>query len=284
MPCACWKRGTDRLLYLARTLQDLNIFISNLEKINPAWLAQEVEPRLRAWDTARWQALCEQADVRNLGTFLHRFSPHHGLFQWPLPAELHFPLDGKIRQATLLELAHLLFNFFFIQRLEQSRALALRLEAENEYIQEQLVAVTLAEIEFFFWNYWLALPPEHEARLFRLPGLPDSLRPKLGAKLEYEAHWLGLAGSWRMTAAPGLDTIQRHLRPAEALHICRKLAAQKSPVLIHSLIGLSLVCPELAGADRRLIAEALESTVLPGLNIPAQEQALAYLEDWLEAT
>jgi hypothetical protein len=208
-----------------------------------------VEPRLRAWDTARWQALCEQADVRNLSTFLHRFSPHNGLFQWPLPAELRFPLDGKIRQATLPKLAHLLFNFFFIQRPEQSWMLALRLEAESGYIQEQLAAATLAEIEFFFWNYWLALPPEHEARLFRLPSLPDSLRPKLGAKLLYEAHWLGLAGSWRMAAAPGLDTIQRDLRPTEALRICQKLAAQKSPVLIRSLIGLSLVCPELADAD-----------------------------------
>jgi hypothetical protein len=222
--------------------------------------------------------------LRNISYFLHRFSPRDGLFQWPLPTELRFSLEGKIRQTTLLDLAHLLFNFFFIQRPEQSRALALHLEAENGYIQEQLVAATLAEIEFFFWNYWLALPPEHEARLFRLPGLPDSLRPKLGAKLEYEAHWLGLAGSWRMATAPGLDTIQSRLRPVEVLHICRELAAQKSPVLIRSLIGLSLVCPELADADRRLFAEVLESTALPGLNIPAQEQALAYLEDWLEAT
>lgn len=162
--------------------------------------------------------------------------------------------------------------------------LALRLEAGSGYVQEQLAAATLAETEFFFWNYWLALPPEHEVRLFRLPGLPDSLRPKLGAKLLYEAHWLGLAGSWRMAAAPRLDTIQRDLRPTEALRISHKLAEQKSPVLIRSLIGLSLVWPVLADADRWLFAEALENTVLPGLNIPAQERALAYLEIWLEAT
>jgi hypothetical protein len=205
------------------------LLIHNLEKINPAWLAQEVEPRLRAWDTARWQALCEQADVRNLSTFLHRFSPHNGLFQWPLPAELRFPLDGKIRQATLPKLAHLLFNFFFIQRPEQSWMLALRLEAESGYIQEQLAAATLAEIEFFFWNYWLALPPEHEARLFRLPSLPDSLRPKLGAKLLYEAHWLGLAGSWRMAAALGLDTIQRDLRPLKPCAFARNWPSKNHP-------------------------------------------------------
>jgi hypothetical protein len=276
--------GADRLLRRARTLKDLGILLHNVEQISPTWLVQEVEPRLRAWGAAKWQGLLDQADVLNLGYFLHRFSLRDGLFQWPLPSGLRFPLDGKIRQTTLLDLAHLLFSFFFIQRPEQSWMLALRLEAESGDVQEQLAAATLAKIEFFFWNYWLASPPEHEAKLFHLPGLPDSLLPKLGAKLLYEAHWLGLAGSWRMAAAPGLDTIQRHLRPAEALRICRKLAAQKSPVLIRSLIGLSLVCPELTNADWRLFAEALESTVLPGLNIPAQEQALAYLEDWLEAT
>ena len=275
--------GADELLRRVRTLQDLNILIRNLKEMNPDWLAREVEPRLQTWDAARWQNLFDQADVRNLGTFLQRFCPRDGLFRWLLSAGLRFPLDGKIRQATLEGLAHLLFNFFVIQRRDQSYALALYLEAESGYVQEQLAPSTLAHIELFFWNYWLACPPDHEARLFRLAGLPDSLVPKLGAKLKDEAHWLGLAGSWRMAAAPGSDTIQIHLRSAEALGICRELAAQESPILIRSLIGLSLVCPYPPDADRRLFAEALESTVLPGLNIPTQEQALAYLEAWLKA-
>jgi hypothetical protein len=73
------------------------------------------------------------------------------------------------------------------------------------------------------------LPPEHEARLFRLPGLQDSLRPKLGAKLLYEAHWLGLAGSWRMAAALGLDTIQRDLRPLKPCAFARNWPSKNHP-------------------------------------------------------
>ena len=169
--------GIDALWGRARTLRDLNIVIDNLQEIYPGSVAQEVEPRLQALDAARWQNLFDQANVRNLSTFLCRFSPRDGLFQWSLPVGLRFPLDGKIRQATLKDLAHLLFNLFFIRRSEESHELALRLEAESGYILEQLVEATLQEIEFFFWNYWLALPPEHEARLFQLPGLPDSLLP-----------------------------------------------------------------------------------------------------------
>ena len=274
--------GIDALWGRARTLRDLSVLVDNLQEIYPASVAQEVEPRLQAWDAGRWQNLLDQANVRNLSTFLRLFSPREGLFQWPLPVGLRFPLDGKIRQATLKELAHLLFNLFFIRRSEESHGLALRLEAENGYILEQLGEATLQEIEFFFWNYWLALPPEHEAQLFHLPGLPDSLLPKLGTKKRNWMHWLGLAGSWRMAGAAGLYTIQKRLHRGQALGHCRKLAARKSPVLIRSLIGLSLVGPIMVDADRRLFVEALRSMVLPGLKIPNQDQAMVYLEAWLE--
>jgi hypothetical protein len=73
---------------------------------------------------------------------------HHTSCAGMHTAELRFPLDGKIRQATLPKLAHLLFNFFFIQRPEQSWMLALRLEAESGYVQEQLAAATLAKLSF----------------------------------------------------------------------------------------------------------------------------------------
>ena len=97
-------------------------------------------------------------------------------------------------------------------------------------------------------------------------------------------HWLGLAGSWRMAGAAGLYKIQKRLHRDQALSHCRKLAARKSPVLIRSLIGLSLVGPILVDADRRLFVEVLRSMVLRALKIPNQDQATEYLEAWLKTT
>lgn len=270
--------GLSEILRGVRDLRELNILIHNTARVEPTAVARVLGPELEEWQRGRWQRLLDTADLRNVSTFLRHFSPQ-GPFAWTLPPDLMFPLAGKLKAASLEELAYTLYNFRHIRRSDLCFDLALHLETWPG-VADKIAGASLQHVEFFLWNYWLALPADRAASLVHLPGLVDTVLAKTGDKMQHEVHLLGLLGTWLLAGGPELERLRPVVRPGEARRLCLELAGNSPSILPRSLLGLSLVGPPPSPEDAAVYRAALAGAELDR-DIPALRGALQRVDAWL---
>jgi len=112
-------------------LRAWQIFIYNMNHAEPNYISSTVIPILKNFSKDRFENLFSQADLKSIGIFFNHFNPKDGIFDWSLPSDIDYRKIDFLQSlpgTSLIELAHFVFNFYFIKAAKWSHFFAEELD------------------------------------------------------------------------------------------------------------------------------------------------------------
>jgi hypothetical protein len=204
-------------------LRAWSVLSRNLYLADPLYFKETIVPILRSFTAAQYSALFRDADLRNLGIFLSHFNPVDGIFDWQLPPDIDFShlkdLD-KLKGASLEEICHLLFNFYYVHKADCAKDLVNFIEQNIEFLYGLLDAANLEILEFFVWNLWIALSEGKAPALFNEDSLRQLMIEKTKQEIGSQESLLALIGTMHLSGTPALGEIVQYVDHAAAKRLC----------------------------------------------------------------
>jgi hypothetical protein len=205
---------TDRIKRID-TLNEWNTFIFNLMDVEPGFIRERISPLLRKFPARMYNRWFGKSDLKTIGYFLSYFNPGEPLFTWKLPGEIRFDFKDfsqQVENSTLGDIAHFIFNFYYINRPDLCHRFA---EEINANFLETLLSkmkekeTLLRDIDFLLWNTWTTLSENKAPCLLHSPGLVEILLEKAKQHTEKNEDLLAIIGTYFLAAGRAPEAVTR---------------------------------------------------------------------------
>lgn len=229
-------------------LKSWNILIHNISAACPAgYLEEKITPLLKGLPSKKLEKLICESDLSNIGIFLNRFNSEDGIFEWSIPEDINFKQINfleKIADSTLEAISHFLFNFYFINRGDCSHYFAEQLDNDYSLLIPKIRDASIAELDFFFWNLWMAMPKGKKPIIFSDKGIMEIISKKLTEEKKDKESILGLFGTLNLSMSSVDESLTNLLSTENAKSICMKAVKEGSIKFIRLLGGCLLLLPK----------------------------------------
>jgi hypothetical protein len=264
------------------SLKSWNILIHNISaSCSPEYLEEKIIPLLKNLPPKRLEELLCESDLSNIGIFLNRFNPEDGIFKWSIPKEIDFRkinFFGKISDSTLEAISHFLFNFYFINRGDCSYYFAEQLDNNYSLLISKITDASIAELDFFFWNLWMAMPKDKKPLIFCDKRIIEIISEKLTKEKKDEESILGLIGTLDLSKSQVNGGLTRLLGAKNVKSICQRAVKEGSIKFIRLFAGCSLF---LSKDDLLEIYNEIQKTNFQfNVQVPNQEAALNFIKEY----
>ena len=232
---------------LLMTLESWNIFIHNISASCPKYLEEKIIPLLKGFSVNRLEKLFCESDLSNTSRFLKWFNPEGGIFRWSISDEVNFKRVNfleKIEDSTLEALSHFLFSFYFINRGEWSNFFAEQLDNDYSQIIPKIKNADIAELDFFFWNFWMAMPKSKKPRMFNDEKIRGLIVDKATKETKDKECLLGLIGTLKLSMSAIPEGLIELITAEDAKSICKKTIKEGSIKFIRLFGGCLLLLSE----------------------------------------
>ena len=260
-------------------LKAFNILIYNIQRINPENIKTILSPVLKRFSATHFESLISHADMLNIGSFLGYFNPVEGVFDWDLPQNIDFSVIDfakVLHQSSLNAIAHFIFNLYYYKPKSWSSYFAKKLDEHNNRLLELIQDSDLRAIDFFTWNWWMALPDQSIPETFLSKELQEILVSKSETDLEYP---LGLIGSLHLFHCPIPEEILTRISIENAKECCLKSLGEIKSIRL--LGGLWIISENiLTKAEKEIVSKSLDDIKFH-LSIPNQIYAMKRIKEWL---
>ncbi|MBI2472580.1 MAG: hypothetical protein HYV59_15305 [Planctomycetes bacterium] len=263
------------------SLKSWNIFIHNISATCPAeYLKGKIIPLFASMPAERLEKLICESDLYNIGIFLNRFNPEDGIFKWSIPKEIDFKrikFLENIGDSTLEAISHFLFNFYFIDRGECSHYFAEEIGNNYSTLIPKITNASIAELDFFFWNLWMAMPKGKKPLLFSNKEIMEIILKKLAKEKKDKESILGLIGTLNMSMSPVNEELTSLIDAKTAKAICQKAVTEGSIKFIRLMGGCLLLLPK---DDLIEIYKGIQETNFQfNIQVPNQIEALSFIKE-----
>lgn len=251
---------------------------------NPSFIDEVIVPTIKSYSTNQYENLFFQSDLRNISTFLSRFNPRDGIFEWVPPEGISFQkIDFlyKIENRTLDEIAHFLFNFYFIGRCDCCNYFAKLLESHQTQLLSKIESANLRDIDFFLWNLWMALPGNETPSLIQDRTFTNRIIEKATEAKDEQGNILGIVGTLELSRYEVPKKLFGLIKPETAKNLCLNAVESCSIKSIRLFGGLSSVLPDIPSVEKKSYLNHLEKLTFD-IEVPNQCCALNRLRLWLE--
>jgi hypothetical protein len=258
------------------SLKSWNILIHNLSAACPEYFEDRIILFLKNVSATRIETLFCESDLSNISIFLSRFNEENGIFKWSMPEGIVFKRINfikKIEDSTLEALSHFLFNFYFINRGDCSNFFAAQLDNDYSQVIPKIADASIAEIDFFFWNFWMAMPEGRKPRIFRDERISELILEKAGKSRKDRESMLGLIGTLHLTNYPVDAELTKLIDSEHAKSLCRRAIEDGSVKFIRLLGG----CQVLLSKDdlKDIYNDFQKASFQFNLHVPNQIEALS---------
>lgn len=266
-------------------LRDWNVLLHNLKIMRASNLIETAGSVLKSFSATDFNKLFSDSDLRNISTFHGHFSSYQGLFDWQLPRDIDYValnLSSTLKRTNLLELAHTLFSFCYINRLEVGSHYAIQFADSPDMVLQLMQRADLRAIDFFMWNLFIMLPAGKKPDLFENPKFLKKIIQKSTEK-HAQRHLLGIVGTIRLSGSSVDTGLISALSIKEAKRLCQE-AADSGDVRLYRLVG-GLWAVDERNLDNRkkvIYLGALRAlTAKLSVETPNQRLVVNQLVDWL---
>lgn len=261
-------------------LKALNILIINIHRINPNHIKTTLSPVLKGFSATHFESLISHADLMNIGYFLSYFNPVEGVFDWELPQKVDFSVidfSHVLLQTSLNDIAHFIFNLYYYKPKSWSPYFAKKLDEHTNRVLELIQDSDLRAIDFFTWNWWMALPDQHIPATFMSKELHKILVSKRETDME---NLLGLIGSLHLFHCPIPEEILTRISIENVKECCLKSLGEIKSIRL--LGGLWIISENiLTKVEKETVSKSL-ADIKFHLSIPNQIYAVKRIKEWLK--
>jgi len=268
----------------AMGLQEWEIFIHNLQLADPDKIESLVSSTLQDLSERQFEALFVKSGLINIGYFLRYFDIREPLFDWSLPTELDFSridLAAALRSSTLGAVAHFLFNFYLIGAGHWSHHFGERLGSCILELEPLVEAADYKTIDFFYWNWWLAMPQGDVPVSLRDGIFTSILTQKPLHDATGRQSLLGVIGTLHFADCDTPSSLLRSINPPETKRLALAAVSEGDIRAIRLLGGLKAVLEEALSDQEKSDCREFLLAVHNELNIPNMTSACSRLESWL---
>ncbi|MBF0555179.1 MAG: hypothetical protein HQK96_11600 [Nitrospirae bacterium] len=263
------------------SLKQWNILIHNISVIcKPDYIKDKIAPILQSFTKQQYEDLFSNSDLNNISRFLKLYSSEDKSLNWQIPDTIDFTrIDflAKIPDDTLEAISHFLFTFYVIKKGDCSHFFAKQLNDKHLVIFPKIEQATIKELDFFFWNFWMAMPTGQSPNIFRDASIIQIINDKL-ADNDKESI-LGLFGTLKLAMPTNVTTLSNLIPPGKANAICSKAVKEnlaQSIRLLGGCISLSMEKETL-----RELHNKFEEKFETPYDIPNQKKALDFIKEFL---
>ncbi|MBA7592813.1 hypothetical protein ES708_35007 [subsurface metagenome] len=264
-------------------LKSWNIFIHNMSASYPKYFEEKIIPILKGFSGSRLEKLFCESDLSNIGIFLRRFSPDGGIFKWSIPDEVNFKRVNfleKIEDSTLVAISHFLFNFYFISRGEYSNFFAEQLDNDYSQIIPKIKDANIAELDFFFWNLWMAMPKSKKSRIFNDEIIRRFILNKSTKEIKDKEYLLGLIGTLKLSMSPVPEGLIELITAENAKSICKKTIKEGSIKFVRLFGGCLLLL--LKDNLKEIYNNIPKTSFQFNIHVPNQIDAVNFISSEIE--
>ncbi|MBF0607203.1 MAG: hypothetical protein HQL61_06630 [Magnetococcales bacterium] len=261
------------------TLKSLNLLIDNLRIAkNEHLTVNNIAQELRGFDKQRLASLFSTSDIQNVGIFLSHFNKEKKVIEWDFDIDIDYQkiidldkylqvnADNKNSKDKLLELAHFMFSFYYINRPDLCNYYARELDKNADHIIKLADEATLRAIDFFLWNLWMSLPEGEKPAMYSNQEIWALVKEKVFSRETDKDSILSLIGTMRLADLEIPSEFTVLLKPDEAKDICSNARKKSDTKKISArfLAGLSVVLKSITTEERAEFISALyEETSVP---------------------
>ncbi|MES0338120.1 MAG: hypothetical protein SFH39_17390 [Candidatus Magnetobacterium sp. LHC-1] len=261
------------------TLKSLNLLIDNLRIAkNEHLTVNNIAQELRGFDKQRLASLFSTSDIQNVGIFLSHFNKEKKVIEWDFDIDIDYQkiidldkylqvnADNKNSKDKLLELAHFMFSFYYINRPDLCNYYARKLDKNADHIIKLADEATLRAIDFFLLSLWMSLPEGEKPAMYSNQEIWALVKEKVFSRETDKDSILSLIGTMRLADLEIPSEFTVLLKPDEAKDICSNARKKSDTKKISArfLAGLSVVLKSITTEERAEFISALyEETSVP---------------------
>jgi len=181
----------------------------------------------------------------------------------------------KIEDSTLVAISHFLFNFYFISRGEYSNFFAEQLDNDYSKIIPKIKDAGIAELDLFFWNFWMAMPKSKKPRMFNDEIIRGFILDKATKEIKDKEYLLGLIGTLKLSMSPAPEGLIEMITAENAKSICKKTIKEGSIKFIRLFGGCLLLLSK--GNLKEIYNDIQKASFQFNIHVPNQIDAVSFI-------